>query len=564
MANKNVDRLYAQAQRALRKKDQSTAAQLCRQILQEDLNHSGAWTLLYRLYGKDQPFPEFQRQFAGRYYPERAHLLQRGEVPSASAPDRPPSRLKQWFQRLTGRKPTPAPVPAAPPPPPPAQPTTPPPVAAPKPSEPAPIATRPEPATVAPTPVRSSGIEINTPPPTGKIRVLVVDDIAETRQTIIRALQFEPNFEVVGEARDGHEGVRLAKQTRPDVVVMDVNMPEMDGISATALIRRAVPFTQVVILTVQDDADYIRRAMLAGARDFLAKPPMIEELSAAVERAGGIAHQEKLLLPAAAEAQAVIRPRQGGRVITIYSPRGGSGCTTLAVNLAAIFHDEQHPTVVVDGNLQFGDVPVLLNVRPPNTIRDLAPRASELDQELVEEVLGKHPSGLRLLAPPRPEQAEIATAEQFGQIVNFLSGIFSYVVIDTAHELGEITLAAFDVSQLVVVVTTQDIPSIARVQRFLELAPSLGLKPERLLVLMNQYNERVNIRPDKVAASLQHPIALTLPLEFETTLQSINRGEPFMLNKNQRSTPLAKSVLQAAEAIQQKLAELEKPPEELI
>ncbi len=126
-----------------------------------------------------------------------------------------------------------------------------------------------------------------------KIFVVVVDDIDESREMILRMLQFEPLIQVVGTAHTGLEAIDAAQKLKPDVIVMDINMPDMDGITATETIHKKVPFVQVVILSVQNDANYMRRAMLAGARDFLSKPPQIDELTLAVKRAGELAHEEK-------------------------------------------------------------------------------------------------------------------------------------------------------------------------------------------------------------------------------------------------------------------------------
>src|SRR4030065_1631998 len=132
-----------------------------------------------------------------------------------------------------------------------------------------------------------------------KIKVLIVDDIAETRENIRKLLQFENDIEVVGAARTGKEGIELAKEMRPDVILMDINMPDMDGITATETIRRDIPFSQIVILSVQSDPSYMRRAMLAGARDFLTKPPTIDELTSAIRRVGGNAHEARAKAPQA-------------------------------------------------------------------------------------------------------------------------------------------------------------------------------------------------------------------------------------------------------------------------
>jgi pilus assembly protein CpaE len=111
-----------------------------------------------------------------------------------------------------------------------------------------------------------------------KIRVLIVDDVAETRENIRKLLQFEKDIDVVGAVGTGRGGVESARELKPEVVLMDINMPDMDGITATELIRQNYPATQIVILSVQGDPNYMRRAMLAGARDFLTKPPAVDEL----------------------------------------------------------------------------------------------------------------------------------------------------------------------------------------------------------------------------------------------------------------------------------------------
>src|SRR5690349_23797078 len=128
------------------------------------------------------------------------------------------------------------------------------------------------------------------------IRVLIVDDFAETRENIRKLLQFENDIEVVGMARTGREGIQLAKETRPHVVLMDINMPDMDGIQATEIIAKDVPSAQIIIVSVQSDTDYLRRAMLAGARDFLSKPPPADELVNTIRRLGQLSQQREALI----------------------------------------------------------------------------------------------------------------------------------------------------------------------------------------------------------------------------------------------------------------------------
>jgi pilus assembly protein CpaE len=397
--------------------------------------------------------------------------------------------------------------------------------------------------------------------PGEKIRVMIVDDVSETRENVRKLLQFESDVEVVGVARTGKEAIQVSQDLHPDVVLMDINMPDMDGISATEAIRAKQPAVQVVILSVQGDQNYMRRAMLAGARDFLTKPPMGDELISAIRRAGAMAQSEK-----SKSAQIAVAPISGnvgsmigyggpkGKIVTVYSPKGGTGCTTLAVNLALTLNNEDTRVALVDGNLQFGDVAVFINEQGKNTIIDLAPRADELDPEIVEEVMLKHAaSGMHVLAAPsRPEYADKVSSGQFSKVLEYLRQMYAYVVVDTASLLTDVTLAAIDVSDLIVLVTTQDIPSIKNCRLFLDLLQTLGIERDRVLFIMNRYDKRINITPDRVTENLKQEIVSVIPFDEQTTTKAVNRGIPFVLDsKNQ---PAARGVFSLAESVRARVA----------
>jgi pilus assembly protein CpaE len=586
MADSNLETLLAEAQRAYLQRDKHAGAQRIDEILQQDFNYPGAWQLLYRLYGAGQSLEEFRRSFAKKYYPDRVNQLV--AIPSASAPEsdlapspKPASFLGRLFSRLSpgakaGREAAPpsstkeqagnsGPIPAPD--------STPasaaPPVAEERTSAASLLSRRPH---------RKSAEQPKTPPGSSppilssqaaprsapeavegkKIHVIVVDDIAQTRDNLIRSLSFQENIEVIGTASNGQQAIQLVKEVRPDVVLMDVNMPDMDGITATQNIRNQVPSTQVIIITVQDDVDYIRRAMNAGARDFLTKPPMIDEMIAAIERAAEFARQEKAKLPSIPPpTQPSPAKPSRGKIITVYSPRGGAGCTLLAANLAATLHSEETPVIVVDGNLQFGDIPIFFNVHSKLSIIELTSRAEELDPDLVGTVVIQHASGIQLLAPPRPEEAESVEAEQFSRLLTYLSELYSYVIVDTPSYLDDVTRAGFKVSNLLVLLTTQDIPSIARARKFLDMASSLQIDPQHILTLMNQYNKRINVTPEKVAQSFNLEIAGVIPLDKDIVISSINRGAPFMFDQDARSRPISQAILEAAEMIKARIAKLE-------
>jgi pilus assembly protein CpaE len=398
------------------------------------------------------------------------------------------------------------------------------------------------------------------------IRVLIVDDVAETRENVRKLLQFESDVEVVGAARSGKEGIQLSGELSPDVVLMDINMPDIDGISATEIIRQKSPHVQVVILSVQGDQNYMRRAMLAGARDFLTKPPTGDDLISAIRRAGEMSRVERAkgaqtyggASATGLSAGGVPLTRiSDGKIVLVYSPKGGTGCTTIAVNLALALHNEDTRVVLVDANLQFGDVAVFVNEQGKNTILDIAPRVDELEPDVIEEILIKHePSGLRILAAPqRPEMAERVSAEQLVKVLQYLRRMFAYVVIDTSPILTDIILAAIDSSDVIVLVATQEIPAIKNSRLFLDLLQTMGIGKQRILFVMNRFDKRIAITPDRVGENLKQEVAAVIPMDEKVVIPSVNRGVPFMLDN--KAQPVARGIFALAESVRARLIALE-------
>jgi DNA-binding NarL/FixJ family response regulator len=129
------------------------------------------------------------------------------------------------------------------------------------------------------------------------IKLLLADDHRMLRQSLRRSLE-DHGFDVVGEASDGDEATRLAAQLRPDVVLMDVSMPEVDGVEATRRITTALDTIRVVMLTMHADREVIDRALSAGASGYLVKDCSVDEVADAVRQ---VAAGETALSPALAK-----------------------------------------------------------------------------------------------------------------------------------------------------------------------------------------------------------------------------------------------------------------------
>ena len=132
-----------------------------------------------------------------------------------------------------------------------------------------------------------------------KIRVLLADDHAVVRQGFRLILAAQPDMEIVGEAGNGREAVELAERLHPDIVVMDVAMPELNGIEATRRLARLSPHTRVLALSMHKDSVYVREILRAGARGYLLKDSIDRDLLAAVR---AVASGDGYLSPGVSEA----------------------------------------------------------------------------------------------------------------------------------------------------------------------------------------------------------------------------------------------------------------------
>jgi pilus assembly protein CpaE len=321
---------------------------------------------------------------------------------------------------------------------------------------------------------------------------------------------------------------------------MDINMPGTDGIRASQTITQSVPEAQVIIMSVQSEADYLRRAMLAGARDFLMKPFSGDELVKAIRDvyrsrpvvAAPAPVVQQMAYDRSGRPQAVA-PRQG-KIVAVFSPKGGAGCTTVAANVAVALAEQGNSTLIVDGSLQFGDVAVMLNLKSITTLIDVIERIEELDQDLVSSVTVAHKSGLKaLLAPPRPEMAELVSEGHMKKLLKLLQQMFEYVVVDTSSSLSDVTLAILDVADRIIVVTQQNLPTLKNVSRFFDLSDGLDYERNKVLLVVNHASNKLNISVKDIGDALKRPIFGVIP-EDPLAYDAADQGRSLVVGPWQR------------------------------
>ena len=394
-----------------------------------------------------------------------------------------------------------------------------------------------------------------------QIRVLIVDDIPETRDHLTKLLGFESDIEVVGSAASGSEALTMAGSMQPDVVLMDINMPDMDGIAATEKLAAQVPAAAVVMMSVQGESDYLRRSMLAGAREFLVKPFSSDELTASIRQVytrerDKQSRMSAMPVPASSNGSggAVAAPPDNGghdgQVIAIFSPKGGVGRTTVAVNLAVAAATELGKSVVLmDGSFQFGDVGVLLNLNPKNkSIADLVPELEAGELESIDTFVINHSAGIRvLLAPPSPEMAELITPSGVKRVIEALRRTHDLVIVDCTSWFNETTLAILDAADTVLTMLSLEITSIKNMRLFLEVADQLGYEQDKIKLVLNRADSSLGIRVADVESSIGRKVDHTIVSDGRSVVYALNRGVPFFLSN--REAQVSQDILRLAQSV---------------
>lgn len=383
---------------------------------------------------------------------------------------------------------------------------------------------------------------------TEKIRILIVDDIVETRDNLAKLIGFESDMEIVGTASSGQQAIDQAKRERPNVILMDINMPDMDGITATEIISNTVPESPIIMMSVQSEQDYLRRSMLAGAREYLVKPFSADEMVSAIRHVNELEKVKRVrysqVAPQAGSGGGFATSsasNQPGKVVVFFSPKGGVGRTTIATNLAVALHQSTgQPVCLVDGSLPFGDIAVILNMSPKaKTIADLVGSFENIDADILDSVLVSHSTGIKvLLAPPTPESAELITGANMKRVLEVLRERHAFVIVDTWPSFQEVVLAMLDTADVILTLMTLEITSLKNVRVFLEIAGKLGYDDGKVQLVANRNDSSGGIKTTDVEASLGRKIRHTIVSDGRALVLAVNRGIPFVISHRESQVTL--------------------------
>jgi len=409
---------------------------------------------------------------------------------------------------------------------------------------------------------------MTTPKDSDMIRIILVDDIAETRETIKKMLAFEADFKVIGSAGNGREGVELAIKEKPDIVMMDINMPDMDGLEAASRITKSVPTTGVIMMSVQDDADYMQRAMLAGARFFLPKPVNMDQLYNTIRTvyAQYAPLRERMKqFDDAQFAMPIITQKEktggdrGGHVIAVYSPQGGSGCTMVATSLASGLMKDGAKTLLVDCDLQYGDVSITLALKPQTTLFEITENENDLDIEYFDSVVATHDSGMKVLAaPPRPAfGAELRDLrpDSIASVLNQIRGYYDFIVLDMSKGIDAVTASLLEMASKIVLITLPTLQSIKNAKLVLDLFDQTGFTPDKVALVINKAVEvpgknqkGIIIAPDRIQNFLKRPVEGIIPVVDELIiLKAFSDGVPVIASDRDTTKAPMKQLTQLSD-----------------
>jgi pilus assembly protein CpaE len=357
-------------------------------------------------------------------------------------------------------------------------------------------------------------------------RVLLIDDEPVFYKMVEHALK--PRGYELEYAKTGMDGLQTAGAFNPEIIIVDVKLPDLDGYEVVQRLRSTPRFrtTPIIFLTSQTDLQNKLKGFEVGADDFLAKPFQPEELLARI----GLLVRRSEALRSALPSGPVKEP---ATIVAVHSLRGGVGCTSLAVNLAIAYQQVwEKPTLLIDADMSAGQVALMLNTSPARTFDDLTNRrSSEIDDDIIKNIISKHNSGIHFIAAPSSPLADDSFADDlWPELLSRLQEKYDFIVIDTSHNFGNITIHMLNHATSIFLVVAPEMASIRSSLSALEIYRLLGFPSEKIKPILNNTLALAGIRQAQIEKVLKLPVNQALPYAPNEFIRAINFGQPVIVN----------------------------------
>lgn len=373
------------------------------------------------------------------------------------------------------------------------------------------------------------------------VHIALIDSDRETLSAIEEMLRpYGDRLNVCLSSTSFNSSLESLQKLAPKVVILGVS-DLGQGIEQVKAIHNSSPWSTIFVTSIEKNSDWILGMMRAGAIEYLLKPIEKAELFEALQKAS------KLWIGTNVEDV-----KKKGKVVTVYNPIGGMGTTTIAVNLAAVLAKGDDKIALVDLNLFSGDVATFLDIMPRYTLTSVTSNLSRLDANFLMSVMTQHSSGVYLLSEPLELDETIGiTPEQIEKMLEFLKGVFSYVIVDTGGLMFGANEAVFRSSNMILYNTVMNLPALKTAKRYLAAFDKRGVQRDKIRILVNRFLSRADIKVQDAERLLDSKVFLTIPNEYGDVNDSINKGVP-VVNLYPRST-MSKAVVSLAEMVKQQM-----------
>lgn len=344
--------------------------------------------------------------------------------------------------------------------------------------------------------------------------VVLCKDSTDSRE-LGRALGAHAGASLLMISDDAEQVFTETGRLRPSAVIIALSHL---GEPALTLVQRIVteyPATAVICASRDSTPDLILRSMRLGARDFLRLPINEEELTTVINRTVEFAAEH-----------VSVEPKKRGRAIAVFSSKGGCGCSLIATNLAMV---QTTPTVLVDLNLQSGDLELLLGLKTKFSLADVVENRERLDDALLTSYLTQHSKHVSLLAAPiKAESAEDIEPKHIYEIIELLRQRYDSVIIDTPHSFDALTISALDHADQILVVLTLEIHAIRSTRRALEIFDRLGYPRKKIRLVVNRWSKNIDLNQKQVEDFLGERVVGFIQSDYRAAVNSINLGQPLV------------------------------------
>jgi pilus assembly protein CpaE len=329
---------------------------------------------------------------------------------------------------------------------------------------------------------------------------LVVNDDSLTESTIRAALPATTSMRFVSLRDALDSAAELVTDSAPSVVLVNCSSNAEWGLRVIGDMAGVQPSRPIIALYNGNPNGFMDPAFRAGADDLIVLPQPPEQLAFELQkivsrRRGGPGVE-----------------RKGGALITVLGPKGGTGKTVTSTNLAVALADSGAKPLIIDVDLQFGDVGLALGLKPERTIYDLVQTGGSLDGEKIEGFAIKHFSGASaLLAPTRPDQAAVITTNFLRDLFTVARRTYDFVIVDTAPAFSPEVIVAIDAATHLCLVGMLDALSLKDTKIGLETLKQMGYSSDDVTLVLNRADTSVGISMSDVYSLLKKDPDVLVP-----------------------------------------------------